>query len=126
MAARSHHGVEHVADAGTERAITARRFSVKIQGGGGGSNLSTRLPRDEENPPHPDYRTYAQRHDHWPAFGKRGSAVVQVPIPTRKQIAEWKAFREALGLPTDNLCWCGLLWGHDWPGQAEGKPHPPQ
>lgn len=21
-------------------------------------------------------------------------------------------------------CWCGLAFGHDWPGKAEGSPHP--
>lgn len=21
-------------------------------------------------------------------------------------------------------CWCGLAFGHDWPGKADGKPHP--
>lgn len=22
------------------------------------------------------------------------------------------------------LCWCGLLPGHEWPGKADGLPHP--
>jgi hypothetical protein len=21
-------------------------------------------------------------------------------------------------------CWCGQLFGHDWEGKADGKPHP--
>ena len=23
-----------------------------------------------------------------------------------------------------NYCWCGLAYKHDWPGKAEGMPHP--
>jgi hypothetical protein len=32
--------------------------------------------------------------------------------------------------PNDTLgflggCWCGQHYGHDWPGKADGAPHPP-
>lgn len=28
------------------------------------------------------------------------------------------------GLGAVDLCWCGEPSGHDWPGKAEGLPHP--
>lgn len=30
--------------------------------------------------------------------------------------------RDLRGL--DVLCWCGGGWRHDWPGKADGVPHP--
>ncbi|MFJ2178915.1 hypothetical protein ACIOHE_39230 [Streptomyces sp. NPDC087851] len=27
-------------------------------------------------------------------------------------------------LGTRGACWCGEPYGHDWPGRADGAPHP--
>jgi hypothetical protein len=32
-------------------------------------------------------------------------------------------FRE-LGKLAQSGCWCGAVYGHDWPGKDDGAPHP--
>jgi hypothetical protein len=36
--------------------------------------------------------------------------------------AQWAAGR--LGVIGGGSCWCGDVWPHDWPGKADGEPHP--
>lgn len=88
-------------------------------------------PVDEENPPHPDERVYATRHDHWSRTGSRyGDYGMQERIARDLGlITRQDAHKElvAMGIFSPNSltsCWCGQALNHYWPGKLEGEPHP--
>lgn len=63
--------------------------------------------------------------------GEPRQAVAQTRGPDDYEERDWPVRPSTRGGSKMNLtvisgggCWCGQHWGHAWPGEADGAPHP--
>jgi hypothetical protein len=63
----------------------------------------------------------------WPKNGRRANAYVRSVVGRDARAARNRRYDEAhppLRHGGGFNCWCGESLGHDWPGRADGAPHP--